>query len=58
VSRRRQYRPEWAEHLAGVAATFDRDCAACPEPILVNQRIVRTGRGWVHVACAAGWRDE
>lgn len=59
TGRRRRHRPEWDEHLSGVAATFDGDCAACGDNITVRvHRVVKDNRGrWIHIHCANGYDD-
>ncbi|GAB3776647.1 hypothetical protein FB382_004356 [Nocardioides ginsengisegetis] len=54
--KRRTYRlPEsQLRHLVGVSALHDGDCVRCPDPILVNQRVVPQGDGWIHASCASG----
>lgn len=42
------------QHLVGERALFDGDCARCPDQILVNDRVVRHGEGWIHARCASG----
>lgn len=55
---RRRTNPKFDEHLSGVRATFERECARCPEPILVGQSVVKHRDGWIHVTCASGFGDE
>lgn len=55
TGRRRYFRRESdLQHLAGVRSWFDGDCGRCPRPILVDQRIVKHGDGWIHASCANG----
>jgi hypothetical protein len=62
--RRRRRRPrtfslpdDQMAHVVGVRAWFNGDCDRCPDPILLDDRVVKQGDGWIHTRCASG-QDE
>lgn len=55
--RRRTWSTEAQEQLAGFRALYDGVCDLCPEPILVDQRVMRRKNGLIHVTCSPGWQE-
>lgn len=45
-------------HIVGVKADHDGWCRRCDDPIVVGERVVRQGDGWIHCRCASGATDE
>lgn len=49
--------PRWGRPGAGLEAKFPDYCRRCNDDILVGERVVRAGSGYIHTRCASGADD-